>query len=321
MWWLQIGLLVAGFGFLIKGADWLVDGASSLAKRFGVRDIVIGLTIVSFGTSAPELVVNLFSAAGGTTDLAIGNVVGSNIVNILLILGVAAAIYPLRVLKGTVWKEIPLSLIAALAVFLLINDVLIDEGARSVLTRIDGLVLLLFFAIFLYYTYAISRASGTDAPGDDFTRRSLLRSSGMVAGGLIGLVLGGKLIVDAAVAVASGLGVSQSLIGLTIVAVGTSLPELATSAVAAFKRNADIAVGNVVGSNIFNIFFVLAVTSIVAPLPIAPYLNIDLVVMIGASLLLFLAMFVGKKRVLERWQGWAFIAAYVAYVAYLIWRG
>lgn len=319
MLWLQTILLIVGFGLLIKGAAWLVDGASSFAKRLGVRDIVIGLTIVAFGTSTPELIVNLFAALGHNTDIAVGNIVGSNIANILLILGVAAVIYPLRVKKATVWKEVPLSLLAAIAVFILLNDVLIDDGASSVLTRIDGLVLLLFFGIFLYYTYGISRVEGSS--GSDTKIRSITLSLAMIVGGLVALVAGGKLIVDGAVAIATNLGVTQSLIGLTIVAVGTSLPELATSAVAAYKRNADIAVGNIVGSNIFNIFFILAITSAVTPLPIAANLNIDIAVMVVTSLLLFFAMFLGKKHTLEHWQGLSFILLYILYTGYLIWRG
>lgn len=317
---LQVILLVIGFGLLIKGADWLVDGSSSVAKRLGVRDIVIGLTVVSFGTSAPELIVNLFSALSGKTDLAVANVIGSNIANILLILGVAALIFPLRVKKGTVWKEIPLAILAAVAVFLLLNDVLIDDGAFSVLTRIDGFILLLFFAIFLYYTFSISKVSGKPEK-NGVKIRKIPMSAGMIVGGLFGLVIGGKFIVDGAVAIATNLGVTQSLIGLTIVAVGTSLPELATSAVAAYKKNTDIAVGNIVGSNIFNLLFILAITSIIAPLPIALNLNIDIGVMIAASILLFIFMFVGKRNILERWQGGLFLTSYVVYVTYLIWRG
>lgn len=316
---LQITILLIGFVILIKGADYLVDGSAALARRMGVRDIVIGLTIVAFGTSSPELVVNLFSALSGNTDLAVGNIVGSNIANILLILGVSAAIYPVAVKKGTVWKEIPLTLLAAVAVWILINDISIDHGTASAITRTDGLVLLLFFSIFLFYTFGISKVSGGEA--DTTQKRSLPVSALMIGGGLAGLILGGKFIVDNAVAIASGLGLSQSLIGLTVVAVGTSLPELATSIVAAMKKKSDIAVGNIVGSNIFNIFFVLALTSTIRPLPIAPHLNIDMAVMVLASLLLFLAMFVGKKHKLERWQGWGFLTLFIIYTVYLVQRG
>jgi cation:H+ antiporter len=319
--WLEIVLLLVGFGALIKGADWLVEGASSIAKKLGIRDIVIGLTVVSFGTSAPELVVNMFSAWSGTTELAIGNVVGSNIINILLILGVAAAIYPLRVKRGTVWKEIPLALLAAVAVWLLINDGLIDGSGASVITRIDGLILLLFFAIFMYYTYGISKVSGSEDEESEIKAKPGWLAGGMVLGGMGGLVLGGKLIVDAAVTIASGWGVSQSLIGLTVVAIGTSLPELATSAIAALKKRADIAVGNVVGSNIFNLLFILALTGAIFPLPIMPNLNIDIGMMIAVSMILFMTMFVGKKHILERWQGVSFIGLYVVYTIYLVWRG
>lgn len=318
---LTVGSLLIGFAFLIKGADFLVDGASSIAKRLGLTDLVIGLTVVSFGTSAPELAVNISSALAGTADLAIGNVIGSNIANVLLILGVAATIYPLRVTQGTVWREIPLSLLATLALLFLVNDLIIDGASVSVLSRIDGLVLWLFFTIFLYYTYGISRVSGSNSSDDNITAYTLPISFLMIGGGLVGLVVGGQFIVTSASTIAATLGLSQALIGLTVVAIGTSLPELATSAVAAYKRRSDIAVGNVVGSNIFNIFFILATTSLIAPLPFRETLNFDLLVMLVAALLLFLAMFVGTKHKLERWQGVAFLISFVAYIGIAAWRG
>lgn len=316
---LSFGLLIVGFLLLIKGADYLVDGASSIAKKLGIRDIVIGLTVVSFGTSAPELVVNILSALNGSFDLAVGNIVGSNIANTFLILGVSAIIYPLAIKSGTVWKEIPLSVLASLALFFLINDALIDQSSASVISRSDGLTLLLFFAIFLYYSYGISKATGE---ADDATKTySGLISTLMIIGGIFGLVLGGRFIVDSAIQIAAGFGFSEGLIGLTIVALGTSLPELATSAVAAYKHKADIAVGNVVGSNIFNIFFVIAVTSIIAPLPMGPALNLDISIMTTSAFLLFFAMFVGKKHKLERWQGYSFLTLYISYLVFLFWRG
>ncbi len=307
--------LPLGLALLVFGANWLVDGASALAKRLGVSALVIGLTIVAFGTSAPELIVNLFASAGGNSDIAIGNVLGSNIANVLLILGIAASIFPLAVTKGTVWKEIPLGLLAVLLLAVMMQDAAIDGAASSALTRIDGLVLIAFFIIFLYYTFGIGKVEGGDG---DVRAVPLPLASLLVVGGLVGLGFGGKLVVDAAVSMAGALGVSEAVIGLTIVAVGTSLPELVTSAVAAAKRNVDIAVGNVVGSNIFNVFWILGLSATVRPLPASPTLGRDLAVAIGAMLLLFLAMFVGRRHTLERWQGFGFTALYAAYVVFLV---
>jgi len=310
-------LLVIGFIFLIKGADLLVDGASSIARRLKVSALVVGLTIVAFGTSAPELIVNIFASIQGNTDIAIANILGSNIANILLILGTSALIFPLVVKRGTVWKEIPLSLLAIVVVGLMVNDLFFDGGTFSGLTRIDGFVLIAFFVIFLYYTFGISKVEGSAEEGE-IKVYSTLKSLGMIVLGLLGLVVGGKWIVDSAVNIASGLGVSQALIGLTIVAVGTSLPELATSAVAAYKKNSDIAVGNIVGSNIFNIFWILGLSAVVKPLPFSPLLMRDVWVTIFATVLLFVFMFVGKKQILERWQGCAFVALYFVYIAMII---
>lgn len=314
-------LFFVGFALLIKGADFLVDGASSIAKKFGISALAIGLTIVAFGTSTPELIVNIVSTLKGNTDLAIGNIIGSNSANILLILGIAAIIYPLAITKGTVWKEIPLSLLAAIMVAIISNDAFIDGLSFSGLGRIDGLVLVSFFVIFLYYMYGISKIGASKKMETKIPEYSSIRSILMVIGGLVGLTIGGKWVVDGAISMAKGLGASEALIGLTIVAVGTSLPELATSAVAAYKKNADIAVGNIVGSNIFNIFFILGISAIINPLPFNPKLFTDVLVTIVATILLFAFMFIGKKRMLERWQGAAFVLLYVVYVAYLIIRG
>lgn len=310
--------LIAGFILLIKGAGFLVNGASSIARRFNVSDLVIGLTIVAFGTSTPELFVNIFASFKGNTDIAIGNVLGSNIANIFLILGVSAAIYPLTVTKGTVWKEIPFSLLAILVLGVLANDRLIDKSSSSALMRADGLIFLFFFIIFLYYSSSIAkRIEGMEehVPAKQY---GLAKSSLWVMFGLIGLTLGGKWIVDGAVQLATRFGMSQSLVGLTIVAVGTSLPELATSAMAAYKRNVEIAVGNVVGSNIFNIFFVLSASSIIKPLPFKETSNIDIGMVILAELLLFVFMFTGRKRLLDRWEGIVFLLLYAAYIIFLV---
>lgn len=313
-------LFVLGFVVLIKGADLLVDGSSSLASRFGVSPMVIGLTIVAFGTSAPELVVNLMASLSGNTDIAIGNVVGSNIANILLILGAAAVVYPLTVKRSTVWKEIPFALLASVMLFVFANDALIDGASGSMLGRVDGLAFLGFFVIFLYYIIGLAKSAPVEA-GDEVATMPTAKAVGGVIIGIAGLVVGGKWIVDGAIALASGFGVSETLIGLTIVAIGTSLPEMATSVVAAYKRNVDIAVGNVIGSNIFNIFWILGVSALINPLPFAEQLNLDLFVVIAATLALFVSVFVGKKHVIERWQGVVFVLLYIFYVLYLIMRG
>lgn len=311
-------LLIVGLLLLIKGGDYLVEGASSIAKKFNISNIVIGLTIVSFGTSAPELIVNLLASFSGSADLAIGNILGSNISNILLILGVTAAIYPISVKRGTTWKEIPFTLLAVVALGLMVNDALIDGNSFTILSRIDGLVLLLFFVIFMYYTFGISKAQGE---GGDIKLYSTGASLLMLVGGMIALALGGNWFVDGAIDIAKALGVSEAMIGLTVVAIGTSLPELFTSVSAARKGNPDIAVGNVVGSNIFNVLWILGISGTIAPVHYSTILNFDLFVVIGATVLLFAFMFIGKDHKLERWQGYSFIVLYVLYIGYLIIRG
>lgn len=316
-------LFLVGFILLVKGADSMVTGASALAKKLGISALVIGLTIVAFGTSAPELVVNLLASLNGNTDIAIGNIVGSNIANILLILGVAAIIHPLAVQKGTAWKEIPFALLAIIVLFIMASDSILNGATESVLTRGDGLVLISFFIIFMYYIFGVAKQTPAqeDNAEEPIADLSYSRSAVMIIGGLVALVIGGKWIVDGAVLFATSLGVSQSLIGLTIVAIGTSLPELATSVVAAMKKQSDIAVGNVVGSNIFNVFWILGISAIISPLPFAEALRLDLLVAVLVTLLLFLALFAGKRHVLERWQGVCFVLLYVIYIIFLILRG
>ena len=311
-------LFILGFVTLIKGADWLVQGASAIARRFHVSDLVIGLTVVAFGTSTPELFVNIVASLKGSTGLAVGNALGSNIANILLILGISSMIYPLSVSKGTVWKEIPFSLLAVLTLGVMVNDPIINADHASMLSRSDGLVLLCFFIIFLYYSYGIANdVEGMTEQLPD-SSSGLKKSLLLVVLGMAGLVAGGKWIVDGAILLAAMLGMEESLIGLTIVAVGTSLPELATSAMAAYRRNVEIAVGNVVGSNIFNIYFVLGVSASIKPLPFDTAGNRDVGVVIAASLALFLFMFSGKKQSLDRWEGFLFVCGYAAYLLFLI---
>ncbi len=314
-------LFILGFVVLIKGADLLVDGASSIAKKLNVSDLVIGLTVVAFGTSTPELFVNVFASIQGNTEIAIGNILGSNIANILLILGVSAIIFPLAVQSTTVWKEIPFSLLAALVMGILANDMLIDKKGFSELTRGDGLILIGFFIIFMYYVFSIAKKSDSKKQEDGFKQLSNLKSVSFIILGLTGLALGGVWIVDGAVEIAGYFGVSESLMGLTVVAIGTSLPELATSAVAAYKKNTDIAIGNIVGSNIFNIFWVLGISAVIKPLPFQPASNADIMMTIFASILLFAFLFVGKKQVLQKWQGVMFLLIYAGYMVFLITRG
>jgi cation:H+ antiporter len=318
---LYIIFLVIGFILLIKGADFLVDGASSVARNFNISDLVIGLTVVAFGTSTPELFVNISASLGGNSEIAVGNILGSNISNILLILGISSIIYPLSVTRGTVWKEIPFSLLAVIVLGVFANDRFIDGAPSSVLTRIDGLVLLMFFIIFIYYTAGIAiRIEGMEEHVP-VRKYSITRSIIMVVIGLIGLILGGNWIVKGSVYSAAMLGMSESLIGLTIVAVGTSLPELATSAMAAYRKNTEIAIGNVVGSNIFNIFFVLGISSLIRPLTFHSKSNIDIGMVIIATLFLFFSMFTGKKHSLDRWEGVLFIVVYCGYITYLVIQG
>lgn len=314
---LNIALLFAGFIALIFGADKLVDAASALAKKLGIPNIVIGLTIVAFGTSAPELVVNVFAAVSNSTEMVLGNVLGSNIFNVMAILGVSSIIYPLTVKTNTTWLEVPLSLLAALAVLFVANDVFLDDAGANIISRSDGLVLLLFFSIFLVYNLTIAK-KGQDDEETETKDYTYLQAVFFIALGLAGLVIGGRLIVTSAVGIAQAYGLSERVIGLTIVSIGTSLPELATSVVAVRKKNVDIAIGNVVGSNIFNIFLILGVSTIVTPVQVNPASFTDIIVNIGAGLLLFIFIFTGRGRQLTRWEGIVLLLLYVAYLALLV---
>lgn len=308
---IEILLFVVGFVLLIKGADLLVEGASSIAKSFNISQIVIGLTIVSFGTSAPELVVNVLASVSGSSDITIGNVVGSNIANILLILGVAGVIYPIHTQKNTVWKEIPFAVLSSIVLLIISNDLFFYSGDNFI-SRGDGLLLLLFMGIFLTYVFAISKENNDTVEEIKLMPRK--KSIIYIILGLVGLIFGGKFIVDSAITIARMLSVSESVIGFTLVAIGTSLPELATSAVAAYKKNSDIAIGNVVGSNIFNIFFIMGVSAVVTPIPFNGNLNIDLIFLVFVSLILFFSMFTGKKRNIGRVEGIFFILLYGIYM-------
>ncbi len=319
---LTIVLFVLGFILLIKGADWLVVGASALATKLGISALAVGLTVVAFGTSTPELVVNLFASSTGNTDLAIGNAIGSTITNIWLILGICAVITPLAVASTTVWKEIPFALLAIVVLLIMISDTALTGASESLLSRSEGLVLFAFFGVFLYYILSIARMDEnkdkTDSPQANL---STVTACMFVGAGLLSLAVSAKWIVDGAVLMATQLGVSQALIGLTVVAVGTALPELATSVVAAMRKKLDIAVGNVIGSNVFSFFFVLPLTAVISPLPFSSDLASDVWVAIFATVGLFACLFIGRRHMVERWQGALFVLLYVAYTVYLIFRG
>ncbi len=312
-------LFILGFMLLIKGADYLVEGASSVGKRLGLSPLFIGLTIVAFGTSAPELFVNIMASLQGSDGIAVGNILGSNISNILLILGTSALIYPLAVKTNTVFKEIPLSLLAIIVLGILVNDQLINGNNFNVLSRADGLILISFFIIFLYYTVGIMR--DVEAQEMPIKQYNKMKSWIMILVGSIGLVIGGKWIVDGGILIAQNFGLSEALVGLTIIAIGTSLPELATSAVAAYKQKTDIAIGNVVGSNMFNIFWVLGLSSIIRPISFSPSLNFDILIVMIVTIILLVSLYIGKRNVLQRWEGYVFIILYLVYISFLVFRG
>lgn len=315
---LTVLLLFLGFALLIKGADFLVKGASALARKFNVSELVIGLTIVALGTSAPELVVSVVSSTKGLNEVVYGNVIGSNIFNLFLILGVSAVIYPIVVQRSTIKVEIPYSLLAIVLVFILVNDELL-WGIENYFSRIDAFILLIFFSIFMFYVFKNMKRDPEAAAVVEKQNYSGWIMTFMILGGLLGLVFGGQLVVDNAVIIARSFNLSDKMIGLTIIAAGTSLPELATSAVAAFRKNSDISIGNVVGSNIFNLLFVLGISGVISPMDYNPSLNVDVYVVMAGTVLLFI-LFLGKTSKLTRWEAVILLVGYISYVAYLIWR-
>ena len=304
---MDILFLVGGLLLILLGANGLTDGAASVAKRFHIPSIVIGLTIVAFGTSAPELTVSISSALKGSADIAIGNVVGSNTFNTLMIVGCTALFAPIAITRNTLKREIPLCILSSIALLICANDVFLNSSGENILSITDGLLLLCFFAIFLSYTFAIAKRDGSmKEPLQEEDEIRLLpawKSTLYILGGLAGLIIGGNFFVDGASGIARGLGVSESIIGLTLVAGGTSLPELATSIVAALKKNPEIAIGNVIGSNLFNIFFVLGCSASITPLRLTGITNFDLWVLVGASLLLWLFGIFFGKRIITRLEG------------------
>ena len=321
---MDILFLVGGLLLILLGANGLTDGAASVAKRFHIPSIVIGLTIVAFGTSAPELTVSISSALKGSADIAIGNVVGSNTFNTLMIVGCTALFAPIAITRNTLKREIPLCILSSIALLICANDVFLNSSGENILSITDGLLLLCFFAIFLSYTFAIAKRDGSmKEPLEEEDEIRLLpawKSTLYILGGLAGLIIGGNFFVDGASGIARGLGVSESIIGLTLVAGGTSLPELATSIVAALKKNPEIAIGNVIGSNLFNIFFVLGCSASITPLRLTGITNFDLWVLVGASLLLWLFGIFFGKRIITRLEGSILILCYIAYTVVLIYN-
>ncbi|MBL7873843.1 MAG: calcium/sodium antiporter [Cyclobacteriaceae bacterium] len=317
---LAITLLLVGFVILIKGADFLVSGSSSIAKKFNISNLAIGLTVVALGTSTPELLVSVTSSIKGYNSAAFGNVIGSNNFNLLFILGISGLIFPLIVQRNTVLYEVPLSLLAAVVLFVLVNDQFWG-GSVNKLTRIDSLILLLLFCGFMVYIYR-TMTNSTDLTGESEIKIfSNPKSVGLIIFGLALLVGGGTLVVDNAILIAKNYGLSDKLIGLTILAAGTSLPELATSAVAAYKRNTDIAIGNVVGSNIFNALFILPITGLINPMEYDLNLNFDIYILIGSTVVLMIFMFTLNRRKLDRWEAFILLGGYIAYTLYLIRMG
>lgn len=315
-WWVGALFIVLGFVALVKGADWLVDGASAIAKRFGVSDLVIGLTVVAFGTSMPEFVVNMVSVAEGTTDLALTNILGSNIINTFVILGLTALVYPIVSQKRSRDFDIPLSIIAGVLVILFVAIQLpFGETERGV-GRIGGVILLLFFCYFLYNTFRHAKDHPEEAETEEIKPIPVRRAIALILGGFVGLVVGGELIVKSAVDIAMRCGVSEAIIGLTIVALGTSLPELATSVIAATKHNSDIALGNVVGSNIFNVFFVLATSAAIRPLPAYAGIELDAVMATLGSIIVWMAVKTNHERKIQRWAGALLLIVYGGYLTY-----
>ena len=314
--------LVLGFILLIKGADWFVDGASALSKKFGIPSVVIGLTVVAFGTSLPEASVSISAALSHSSGISIGNVVGSNIFNLLVVAGASAAFCPIIVDKSIIKKDMPFSFIITLVLLFLSFSVFPSASADNIISRADGMVLLLFFSIFMYYT--VRSALATPSNDDDKNEKIMpvWQQLLFIAIGIAGISIGGNRVVEGAKVIASNFGMSDSLIGLTVVALGTSLPELVTSIVASRKGENDIAIGNVIGSNIFNILFVLGVSSVITPIVInaADVVNsmYDIIIVALSTLLVYIP--VVRKQKISRPLGIAMVIAYIVYTAYIIIR-
>ncbi|QGG48828.1 calcium/sodium antiporter [Heliorestis convoluta] len=313
-------LLIVGFVLLIKGADLFVDGSSNIARALRISPLVIGLTIVSLGTSSPEATISIIAALEENTGVALGNVVGSNILNTSLVVGIAAFIYPLKVQSETIKKEIPFALLATIVLLILVSDVPLQGATENLLTRGDGFIILLFFAIFLYYVFEVARNNRESIKEEEAEQKptSWKKNILLTLAGLFGIILGGELVVKNATAIALSLGMSQTLAGLTIVAIGTSLPELITSATAALKKETEIALGNIVGSNIFNIFFVLGTTASIHPLVVNSEIIFDIIVMV--LLTITLLIFSRTSFEVGKLEGVFLVISYLFYLTFIIFR-
>lgn len=312
-------LLVAGLVFLVKGADLFVTGASSIARRLHIPSLIIGLTIVAFGTSAPEAAVSITSALNGQSDITMGNIIGSNMFNLLFVVGAAAWILPFKVKETIIAKEFPFALLSCLAILILTFDVHLGNGAANIINRTDGLVLLMLFAIFLYYLLSVAlKAVKENQEEEVMVAVSLPKSIVYLIIGIIGIILGGQIAVGAATDIALAWGMSEAMVGLTIIAVGTSLPELMTSVVAARKGESDIALGNVIGSNVFNVFFILGISAAITPVAISPAVALDAIILAVISLLAFL--FALTDRRFSKGEGAILAFLYIAYMIFVIVR-
>lgn len=316
--------LIVGLLLILWGANALTDGASAIAKKWGVSDLIIGLTVVAFGTSVPELTISIISAINGNAEMAIGNVVGSNIFNVLVIIGVTSIFRPIVIEKNIMTNEIPLVVLSALVLLVMGNTPLLDSATFKEITRSDGIILLFFFAIFTRYTFSQVKKEPESKKEDNGTtennglKMKMWKATLFVILGLAALIFGGDRFVAGASGIASGLGVSEAVIGLTIVAAGTSLPELATSITAALKGKTGIALGNVIGSNIYNIFLVLGCSATIRPLPFGDINNVDLLVLTGSCLLFWLFGWFFRERTITRVEGGLLTLFYIGYVSYLI---
>jgi cation:H+ antiporter len=311
-------LLAVGFALLIKGADFFVDGASKIARALQISPLLIGLTIVAFGTSSPEATVSIVAAIEQNAGVAIGNVVGSNIFNITFVVGVTALINPLSVENATIRKEIPFTLLASVSLLILISDIGLQALSENLITRSDGLIFLLFFAIFLYYIFEVARKGREQVKVESTDPPSWGRNVLFTVAGLAAIIFGGDIVVDNATKIAMSFGMSETLVGLTIVAIGTSLPELITSITAAIKKESDIALGNIVGSNIFNILFVLGAASVISPLAVDPKIFFDVTLMIVLTVILLI--FSRTNYRIGKFEGVFLAVVYIVYMIYIIIR-
>ena len=313
--------LLVGLALVLWGANALTDGSSSIASRLGVSDLVIGLTVVAFGTSTPELVISIVSAVNGSAPLAVGNTIGSNIFNILAIIGITALVRPIKVERTIMTTELPILLLSSVVIWALGNSSWINGFGNNIISRTDGIFLLLAFALFMRHTLAAARTQQqTPTEGQNNREMPVWRSILYIVLGLTALIFGGDRFVAGASSIAIKAGISEGVVGLTIVAIGTSLPELATSVVAAIKGKPGLAVGNVIGSNIFNIFMVLGITSTISPLPFEGIDNMDLGTLLVASILFYLFAWVYKKRTITRLEGMVLLLCYIAYMTALLLR-